>query len=207
MWTPNISPVAASELAPSSETEQVPFDRAGRGYGITPSSAVIPPGARIPAGTPISIRLQSAIGSTSAQAGDVFQALLVEPIVVNGQTFAETGTSVTGREDMEARPRHSSTPGYLRLALKSISIKGKPSAVRSSSNFLKGPSPLKRMAARIGQGPVAVLGAGDGRAVASLDTSDPASAGDVTVGLDRRLTFRLTEPLPLPNNSPQPTQG
>ncbi len=141
-------PVAASEVAPPSNSEHLPFDRQARADGISPSSTVIPPGVRIPTGTPIYIRLQSAIASATAQSGDTFQALLVDPIVVNGQTLAERGASVTGRV-MEAKAGDFATPGYLRLALNSIAIHGKSSAVQSSSNFLKGkPAATRKLAAK-----------------------------------------------------------
>jgi hypothetical protein len=176
-------PVAASEVAPPSESEHLPFDRQARIDGISPSSTVIPPGVRIPAGTPVSIRVQSAIASATAQAGDTFQGLLVDPIVVNGQTLAERGASVIGRV-MEAKAGHLAAPGYLRLALNSIAINGKTSAVQSSSNFLKGMSPATRKLA------------GNGSPAGSVSESQ-ILAQDVTVGPDRRLTFRLTEAIPL----------
>jgi len=176
-------PVAASEVAPPTDNEHLPFDRQARVDGISPSSTVIPPGIRIPAGTPVSIRIQSAIASTTAQSGDTFQALLVDPIVVNGQILAEPGASVIGRV-MEAKACHLTTPGYLRLALDSITINGKTSAVQSSSNFLKGMSPNSRK--------FAVK-----RTTESTVNESRVLAGDVTVGPDRRLTFRLTEAIPL----------
>ncbi len=175
--------VAASEVAPPSDSEHLPFDRQAGADGISPSSTVIPPGVRIPAGTPISIRVQSAIASATAQSGDTFQALLVDPIVVNGQTLAERGASVIGRV-MEAKAGHLATPGYLRLALNSIAINGKTSAVQTSSNFLKGTSAATRkLAAK--------------RSPEGTVNENQVLAEDVTVGPDRRLTFRLTEALPL----------
>lgn len=172
-------PVAASEVAPPGVGEQLPFDRQGQGQGISPSSAVIPPGARIPAGTPISIHLRAPLVSSTARSGDTFQALLLDPIIVNGQTVAERGAIVTGRV-MEAKAGQPTSPGYLRLALNSISINGKASAVQSSSNFLKGkPSAASK-----------TIGG----------TNQPRSAmeaRDVTIATDRRLAFHLTEPIPL----------
>jgi hypothetical protein len=88
----------------------------------------------------------------------------------------DRGTTVRGRV-MEARAGGSTYPGYLRLALNSISINGKTSAVQSSSHFLKGHSAPKRIT------PV-------------NQVKDPA-AQDVTVGSDLRLTFRLIDPVPL----------
>jgi hypothetical protein len=171
-------PVAASTVTQPSSNDQLPFDRQAQGPGVSPSSALIPPGARIPAGTPISISLQSPILSTTAQSGDVFQAVLLEPITVNGKTVVEKGSSVTGFV-MEARAGRSLSPGYIRLALRAIEIGGKLSAVQSSSNFVKGKT------------------ANQSKAVQGARTPPLYSAKDVTIDADRRLTFRLTEPIPL----------
>jgi hypothetical protein len=172
-------PVAASEVAPPGYGEQLPFDRQGQGEGISPSSAVIPPGARIPAGTLIDISLQSELTSRTAHSGDTFQAKLDQPIVVNGRIFAEAGEIVTGRV-MEARAGELTSPGYLRLALNSISINGKSSVVHTSSHFTKGGS------AKMGKGLVSVN---------QGDSLRPVR--DVTIGPDRHLTFRLTAPIRL----------
>jgi len=170
-------PVSASTVPQPSSNEQLPFDRQAQGPGISPSSAVIPPGARIPVGTPISISLQSPILSTTAQSGDVFQAVLLEPITVNGRTIAEKGSSVTGFV-MEARAGRSLSPGYIRLALRAIEIEGKLSAVQSSSHFVKGKTANQKV-------------------LEGVQASSPYSSKDVTIGADRRLTFRLTEAIPL----------
>src|SRR5437868_61768 len=45
----------------------------------------------VPAGEPISIRLQSSISSASANPGDNFDFVLTEPLVVNGKTIAPVG--------------------------------------------------------------------------------------------------------------------
>ena len=172
-------PVAASTVAQPNSNEQLPFDRQAQGHGFSPSSTVIPLGARIPAGTPICIGLQAPIASTTAQSGDVFQAVLLEPIMVNGRTVAEKGSSVTGFV-MEARAGRSLTPGFIRIALRAIEIDGKSSAVQSSSNFVKGKIARQKKAVQGAQAP-----------------PPQSSPEDVTIAADRRLTFRLTEAIPL----------
>jgi len=203
-------PVAASGSAPPRNEEQLPFDRQVQRGGISPSSAVIPPGARIPAGTPVTVRLRAAIASATAKSGDTFEAVLVEPIVVNGQTLSERGAPVTGRV-MEARAAgRSASPGYLRLALSSLSVNGKTSPVQSSSHFVKGASRATRKSATIRSSAteetlVGTVAEGGKEPVPGnafvLDSANSAefatSLKDVTVDPDRRLTFRLTEPIPL----------
>jgi hypothetical protein len=202
-------PVAASS-APAGDGEQLPFDREGQKGGISPTSAVIPPGARVPSGTPVTVHLLSSISSATAHSGDRFDAVLDEPILVNGRVLAGRGAAVTGRI-MEAKPAgHAESPGYLRLTLHSIMLEGQSSAVQSSSNFVKGASSEKKNLAITGDdaGRGALIGAAvpgsNGFPIAA--TSAAASrtrvgpttpAKDVTVGPERRLIFRLTEPIPL----------
>lgn len=198
-------PVVASEALSTPDDARLPFDREAQKDGISPTSSVIPPGAQLPAGTPVTIRLTSPLSSVSAVSHDKFEAVLDEPIIVNERVLAERGTKVTGRV-IEARSmRQTQAPGYLRLALSSILIDGRPAAVRTSSDFLKGAGSSRRHpaiptgsdgaligAAATGKGPAL------GNAIAAESPAVPlASPRDVTLGEGRRLTFRLIEPLPL----------
>jgi hypothetical protein len=201
-------PVVAPEAVPMPDEARLPFDREAQPGGISPTSSVVPAGAQIPAGMLVMIRLQTVLSSATARSEDTFKAVLDEPIVVNDQTLAERGTVVIGRV-VEARPMDQmQTPGYLRLTLSSMSINGKSARISTSSNFLKGAGPPRRNVTLPGVGDGSTLvgalatsrGPLLGNAMAS-DTGPAPSfvmrARDVTVGLDRRLTFRLLEPLPL----------
>jgi len=200
-------PTAAS-AGPAGAEEHLPFEREGQRGGISPTSAVIPPGAHIPSGTPVTVHLQATLSSATAHSGDSFEAVLDEPIVVNGQVLAERGAPVTGRI-MEAKAAGlSASAGYLRLTLHSILLRGQSSLAQSSSTFVKGVSPQKRNVALTGSEP------GRGTLMGASAPGSPGYPGvspaggknghglttgmqDVTVGPERRLTFRLTEPIPL----------
>jgi hypothetical protein len=200
-------PVVAPEAVAASDEARLPFDREAQRGGISPTSSVLPPGAHIPAGTPVVIRLKTQISSATARSEDTFKAVLDEPVVVNDQTLAERGTVVIGRV-LEARPKGQvQTPGYLRLTLSSISINGKSARISTSSNFLKGAGPPRRN--------VTIPMGGDGSLVGTVATSRAPLLGnamasdsglaasvlarprDVTIGSERRLRFRLLEPLRL----------
>jgi hypothetical protein len=199
-------PVVTSGALAGSEGARLPFDQAAQRDGISPTSSVVPPGAQIPAGTPITIRLKTVLSSATAASDDVFEAVLDEPIMVNGQTVAEPGTKVTGRVvDAKAMTQ---APGYLRLALSSLVIHGEAAAVRTSSKFLKGSGPVRRRATMPVEGNGALIGAVAtskgplmGNAMVVADSSPMGVLGslprDVSLGQERRLTFRLIEPLPL----------
>ena len=131
-------PVVTSEPLSSTDDAHLPFDREAQKDGISPTSSVIPPGAQLPAGTPVTIRLRTPLSSATASAKDKFEGVLDDPIIVNERVLAKRGTVVTGKV-LGARPRTPlQSPGYLRLVLSTILIDGKPVAVRTTSNFLKG---------------------------------------------------------------------
>jgi hypothetical protein len=161
----------------------------------------------------VTVHLQATLSSATAHSGDPFEAVLDEPIVVNGQVFAERGAPVTGRI-MEAKAAGlSESAGYLRLTLHSISLRGQSSLAQSSSTFVKGASPQKRNVTLAGlagneSGRGTLIGASvpgspgyplGGDSPAEGKNGDELTTGirDVTVGPERRLRFRLTEPIPL----------
>jgi hypothetical protein len=52
--------------------------------------------ARLPSGTPIQIRLTKEMSTSTAKAGDAFEALVIAPVVVNGGIVMAAGPTVTG---------------------------------------------------------------------------------------------------------------
>ncbi|MBZ5666055.1 MAG: hypothetical protein LAO30_15750 [Acidobacteriia bacterium] len=161
-----------AENANSPNSQNLPFDRQ-RSTGVSPSQSLIPSTTKLPEGTPIPIRLQSAVSSASSHAGDTFQAIIDEPVVVDGQTLVPPGTPATGRV-LEAKPsQRSLEPGYLRIVLVSLNVDGKPVMIETSSIFAKGGSRESRAPATgVGQ-------------------------KDVVFSVDRRLSFRLAQSVDL----------
>jgi hypothetical protein len=160
----------------NAQTNPLPFDHPSQGDGVSPTQAFT--SASVPAGTAIVIRLQSSVSSVNSHAGEAFRAVLDEPIVVQGQTFAASGTAITGRV-LAARPSELRESGYLRLTLSSVILNGHPLDVHSSSVFSKGGPREHPRSASIAESP-----------------RDPASPNDVRFSTGRRLTFRLIQPLP-----------
>jgi hypothetical protein len=184
------------------ETQNLPFDRQPPTTGISPSR-LIPSSTKLPEGTPIAVRLQSGLSSASSRAGDTFNAIVDEPVVIDGQMLVGRGTAATGRvlevkaaagsREREGESSHSSShdgvseessfePGYLRIVLVSLNVGGKTVAVETSSIFAKGGLREERNAA----------GTDSNRGDRDRDKTK-----DVEFGADRYLSFRLAQAVDL----------
>jgi|HubBroStandDraft_6_1064221.scaffolds.fasta_scaffold352855_1 hypothetical protein len=167
-------------LSPNENAQSLPFNDSSHGDGVSPTQAFA--AAAIPTGTVIVIRLQSSLSSAGSHSGDLFQAVLDEPIVVQGQTLAPSGTAIIGRV-LAVKASKPHELGYLRLTLSSMVLNGKAMDVLTSSVFSKGgPRQPPRLAASV-ESP-----GGPGVSVAT---------NDVQFSTGRRMTFRLIQPLPL----------
>lgn len=97
----------------SAHSQNLPFDRQPGSSGISPRS-IIPSNTKLPEGTPIPVRLQTGLSSASSHAGDTFNAVVDEPIIIDGETLVSRGTTATGRVlevKAGASSRESSLPG------------------------------------------------------------------------------------------------
>ncbi len=169
----------ADSAANRSGSQTLPFDRPPRLNGISPSQSLIPSATKLPEGTPIPSRLQSALSSASSHAGDTFSATVDEPVAIDGETLIARGTPATGHV-LEAKPSGGSLePGYLRIVLVSLNVGGRTVTIETSSIFAKGGSREERNPA---------TGAASG--VSQKDK-------DIVFGIDRRLNFRLSQTVDL----------
>ncbi len=177
-----------------SADQHLPFDAASDKGGISPTGSLAPDA--IPAGTPLTIHLRLSLSSASSRAGDPFEAMLDEPIVVRGHTLAPRGAILSGRVlDARASDRFQEA-GYLRLGLTAISLNGKVMPIQTSSIFMKRGSHGQRNVTIIRDGSGS-RGALIGASVDAPGTTYATGSMDVGVAPERRLTFRLAQPLPL----------
>jgi hypothetical protein len=183
----------ADDASNSADSQKLPFDRQPQSTGISPSQSLIPSSTKLPEGTPIPVRLQSALSSASSHAGDTFSAIIDEPVVIDGQTLVPRDTSANGRvleAKASAGSRGSSSgsstgnslgsslePGYLRIVLVSLEIGGRTVMIETSSIFAKGGPREERS-------PATGMVAG-------------GSQKDIVLGKDRRLNFRLAQTVDL----------
>lgn len=151
-------------------------------------------------GTPIYVRLQQPISSSTAEPGQAFTAVLDEALMVNGQMVASAGAPVSGRVVAVRKSGHLHNAGYLRVTLSSLTINGKEVAIQTSSVFVEGGSFKNRNLAYMSGGSLisALAGGSKGPVVGSGSGSTAAyTSGKNEVGLaaERRIGFRLMEPL------------
>jgi hypothetical protein len=201
------APAAAQPLAETvdmnADASPAPFS-GGDGQRSSASAAR----TTVPAGTPLTIRLQQSVSSASANSGDRFAAVLDQPLIVSGKRIAPKGATVVGRV-VQARPSgRLEHPGYLCLTLASLSLNGKAVPLHASRVSVEGSSHKKRNLAFIGGGAGAgaliggLAGGGKGALIGSAagagagtGTAYATGKKDVSFTSERRLTFKLTQPL------------
>jgi hypothetical protein len=134
----------------------------------------------IPAGTKVTVRIDSQINSGSAKTGQTFHGNLAHALVANGKTIADAGAPVLGKVTYVKPSGRLHAPGELAIRLTSIEIQGKQVAITTNASRVKGKSHTKSNVTKIGGGAAAgaviggLLGGGKG---ALIGTAAGAGAG------------------------------
>jgi hypothetical protein len=138
-------------------------------------------GRMLPAGTLLTVQLDSSLSADTTGAGDVFTASVAAPLTIDGDTLVKSGTAVTGRiesiQSPAVPPGLATETGYFQLTLSRIAVDGRQLAVQTSSLFARGtPPPLNPSA----------------HGTLSAVRSQGIHVRGIQVRKGRRLTFRLT---------------
>jgi hypothetical protein len=148
----------------------------------------------LPAGTLITVRLEGALSIARIRPGDSFSASVAGPLTIDGDTLIERGTPVSGRVEATQpsadRPGQAPDPAFIRLTLNTITVDGHTLPLQTSSLFATATpatGTLAKATFQTGSSPVSV---------------DPnLKANDFRLVQGRRLTFRLTAPVILPDTN------
>ncbi len=166
----------------SGSGQQLPFASLSAKSGVSPTAELTT--NSLPPGTLLTVRVQSPVSSASSLAGDAFEAVVDDPIVIDGQTLVPRGTKTKGRVLAAKASGGPNEAGYLRLMLTAISLNGKSISLETSSIFAKAESPDRE----------------DSRYVATASAAnEQTEKEDVNLPAKARLTFRLTQTLTISN--------
>ena len=162
----------------------------------------------VPAGTVITVRLAQAVGSKINHAGDNFEATVVNPVEVDGQTVISAGATATGTV-AEAAPLGRFKGGAkLGLTLDAVTIGGRTYPVQTTAVTRTEKGKGKRTATMVGGGAGlgaligGLAGGGKGAAIGAVAGAGAGTAGtaftgnkDIVIPAESALSFRLTQPL------------
>ncbi len=169
-----------------------------------------PPPPVVPAGTSITIRTASALGSKLSQPGDTFQGTTTSSIRVKGETLIPAGSSVSGVV-VDARTRGKiKGEGDLSLRLTAVNVRGRSYPIQTATldQVLKGKGKRTAVVTGGGAGLGALIGglAGGGKG-ALIGAGAGAGAGflggtfsgnkQIEIPAESALTFTLSASLHL----------
>jgi hypothetical protein len=175
----------ADPNAPLDDAENPPSESPGEDLAKAQNHA-LDPATRVPfrdshslpTGTMLTVRLEKSLSADcSNDATETFNAVVDEPVVVNGITLIPRGANAAGRVEAARASMVKRDRGYLRLTLASIDIGGRDLPLQTSSLFARGSSGMA-----------------------------PGLPKAVYLDKGRRLTFRLADPVDLTGERPAPSQ-
>jgi len=134
----------------------------------------------LPAGTLLTVRLKNQITADNPGFSGVFDAVVDEAVLVEGNELLPRGVGAAGRVESAQTSELRRNRGYVRLTLDSVNIRGRDLPIQTASLFVHGNA-----------GETQPSGSGPSPQVLRLASG-------------RRLTFRLTEPLSIavPSDTP-----
>ena len=119
--------------------------------------------ARLSAGTPIDVRLDSKISTEHASRGDTWSGTVSQSVVQNGRVIIPAGSPVSGTVTRAAQGTHSTKPS-LDLAVRQVTVDGRTYSLRADTEPIVGGSKRAKKIGAVAGG--AAAGALLGRAVA-----------------------------------------
>jgi len=178
------------------------------GGSSAPAAKSAPPPIVIPAGTVLTVRLETAVSSKQSNEGDSFEASVAEPVVVGEKVVIPKGASASGVVTQAHAAGKFKGGATLDLTLKSITLNGLPYGIQTSvlGQATKGKG--KRSAGFIGGGAAGgaliggLAGGGKGAAIGGLLGAGAGTAGaaftgnrDISLPVETLLKFKMAQDL------------
>jgi len=162
----------------------------------------------LPAGTVVTVRLSSTVGSKISAKGDHFSATVATPVQVDGRVVLPKGAEVLGKV-VEAVPQgRFKGAAVLRLVLETVTLNEDSYDVQTSAVSRTQKGKGKRTATMIGGGAGGgaliggLAGGGKGALISAALGAGAGTAGaaytgekEIVLPAESALSFKLTEPL------------
>jgi hypothetical protein len=165
----------------------------------------------IPAGTVLSVALNSSVSTATGQSGDEFQGTLTEALRVGGEVVVPAGAAVVGRVVSSVRAGRVEGVARIELTMTGIEAGGERHAISTTPFVGQANTERGEDAARIGGGAGigaaigGILGGGDGAAIGAAVGGGAGTAvvltdrgDDVEILAERPITVELTDTLSIP---------
>jgi hypothetical protein len=162
----------------------------------------------LPEGTEVQVRLTQALSSSRNKAGESYQAVVDQDVVINGRTVIPKGTAVTGRLIEVKGSGRVRGRAKMSINLASISLNSRSLAIETNTLSFEAEGTRRRDAGRTagatGMGAVigAIAGGGSGAAKgAAIGAGVGVGATLMTKGrevefqAEQLMSFKLTKPL------------
>jgi hypothetical protein len=164
--------------------------------------------AVVPAGTTITVRLGSALGSKLSQSGQTFSGSVAKDVVVGNEVVIPRGATVTGTVT-DAKPLGRFKGGAeLQVRLESVTLNGADVPVRTALRTFTAKGKGKRTAVMTGGGAAlggiigGLAGGGKGAAIGALAGGGAGAGGaaftgnkDIVLPAETVVSFELSQPL------------
>jgi hypothetical protein len=171
-------------------------------------SAPAPKPIVVEPGTEIMVTADQSVSSKTNNSGDRFDASLAEPVLAGDNVVIPKGAKATGTVVAAKSAGRFKGNAAITVTLASVTIKGKEYPVKTSEITEASKGRGKRTAEGAGGGAVvgaligALAGKGKGAAIGAAAGAGAGTAGaamtgdrDITIAAERKLTFKLKEPL------------
>ena len=218
---PATAPTAAEEkstqtaapTAPPQSGNVAPAQAAAEQPAPTP-----PPPLVLPAGSALTVRTNSDISAKTSQPGTGFQAVVAQPVRLQGRIAIPAGASVTGVVVQAKQGGKIKGSSQLALQLTTLHLRDASYSLHTNQ-FLQEQKGKGGRTAKIGAGGAAggaiiggIAGGGKGAAVGTLLGGGAGVAGsavtgnkELTIPAESLLSFKLTKPLRI-SATPAPSQ-